>query len=709
MVSLKVIPLVISFAMPLSLRTKLILTMSAVVAGATIGTSVLTQGYVRRMYQQKFEEDFKAEVRYFSNLQLGRLSDLRGRCRKLATSSDLAAALGRRDKTRIQSVIGEELKQFLSSTAPGPGQGSGPSSGPRGNGTPGSPQFKGPLSRLNPTGRPDVGMLRETDRPIIGVVDEDGETICLIDSEGRLMPLDEAKNALGRRLSGEKDKLRGKELPPDLQLRETQRMQFRASMHKLASGVNEEQEIAYAAAKGFDGKQHLRELIVTPVMEKSKGEKSPVGAIIVSVLTSDLGERALHSFSQATDVQQQPDATGGKGKKHHDPDEGISSGFWLEGKLHTETIPMAVRDEVAAAVQKKLEENDIDGDFREITLPLAINNEAVPHKILYRVLNPDSPFPPACQVAIYSLKAEIAEEHAMMKQIGSVGVLSLALALLIILFLSRGLTKPIHDLVKATELIRQGDYDVTVPVQSKDEVGQLATSFNEMAEGLRLNQKYQRLLSQVTDRMVAEQLINSSEAALGGELREVSVLFCDIRGFTTLTAGMPPHDVISLLNEHMTALTSIVHKDSGVVDKFVGDMVMALFGAPFAYGDDAARAAQCALRMVEIRDRLNKSGRWQFQVGIGIATGTVVAGCMGSSERLDYTVLGDRVNLASRLCGQASEGCILIDDTTREHLGDAAEVEKLEGLALKGFPEGVTAYRLISLDPSKLTPKTPEG
>jgi class 3 adenylate cyclase len=542
-----------------------------------------------------------------------------------------------------------------------------------------------------------MGLLRETDRPIIGVVDADGDTICLIDSEGKLLPLDEAKNALGRRL-GEKDKLRGKELPPDLQLRETQRTQFRASMHKLASGVDDEQEIAYAAAKGFDGKQHLRELIVTPVLEKTKNEKTPVGAIIVSVLTSDLGERALHSFSQATDVTPSPESTG---KKHRDADEGISSGFWLEGKLHSETIPVSMRDEVGEAVQKKLEQGKVGSDFRELTLDLAINGEAVPHKVLYRVLNPDSPFPPACQVAIYSLKAEVAEERAMMKQIGSVGALALAIALLAILFLSRGLTKPIHDLVKATELIRQGDYDVVVPVQSKDEVGQLATSFNEMAEGLRLNQKYQRLLSQVTDRMVAEQLINSSEAALGGELREVSVLFCDIRGFTTLTAGMPPHDVISLLNEHMTALTSLVHQDSGVVDKFVGDMVMALFGAPFAYGDDAFRAAQCALRMVEIRDQLNRSGRWQFQVGIGLATGTVVAGCMGSSERLDYTVLGDRVNLASRLCSSAGEGCILIDDTTRELLGDAAEVEVLEGLALKGFPEGVTAYRLIGLNQAK--------
>ena len=660
--------------MPLSLRTKLILTMSAVVAGATIGTSVLTQGYVRRMYQQKFEDDFKAEVRYFSGLQLDRLAEIRKRCRQFSTSGKLADAVSSRDLSKIKSEVTSELKDFL--------QPVGPPAPPmlRAAMTSGrSPSGKGgPLARL------DLGTVRDNERPIIGVVDADGEAICIMDAEGRLMPLDEAKAVFGRRQPGGNDK--------DLQ-RELARSSFRASMRRLANGVSEEQEIAYASVNGMDGKHRLRELIVTPVLEKVKGERVPVGAVIVGVLTSDLGERALHSFSQQTDGGHlRADV-----KRGRHADEGISSGFWLDGKLHSETIPENMRDEIANAVTNRLAAGAASDKFREITLPLKVDDESVPHSVLYRVLNPNSPFPPACQVAIYSLKTEIAEERALMQKIISVGGAALALALVLILFLSRGLTKPIQELVKATTLIRLGNYDVAVPVHSHDEVGQLATSFNEMAEGLRLNQKYQRLLSQVTDRMVAEQLINNSEAALGGELREVTVLFCDIRGFTTLTAGMPPHDVITLLNEHMTALTSLVHQDSGVVDKFVGDMVMAIFGAPFAYGDDAVRAAQCALRMVEIRDQLNRTGRWQFQVGIGIATGTVVAGCMGSSERLDYTVLGDRVNLASRLCGQASEGCILIDDTTRERLGDAAEVEEINGLALKGFAEGVTAYRLKAL------------
>ena len=249
----------------------------------------------------------------------------------------------------------------------------------------------------------------------------------------------------------------------------------------------------------------------------------------------------------------------------------------------------------------------------------------------------------------------------------------------------------------ATEQVRKGNYDVVVPVRSHDEIGQLATSFNEMAEGLKLNRKYQRLLSQIADRMVAEQLINV-EGSLGGEMREVSVLFCDIRGFTRMTAAMQPPEVIALLNEHMTAMTALVHQHGGVVDKFVGDMIMALFGAPSAFGDDAMRASQCALRMVLRRDELNAAGPWDFQIGIGIATGQVVAGCMGSEQRLDYTVLGERVNLAARLCSEAAPAEVLIDNTTMGKLGSTATADRLDNLALKGFPETVTAFRLQGLE-----------
>ncbi len=647
----------------LSLRTKLVLIMSIVVAGGTIGTSLVTQRYVQQLYERKFEEDFKAEVRYFSNLQLGRLTEMRKHCLDLAGASDLVDAVRQRDEKAIRHVILEQMKNYF---LPRPGD-LGPGVARSGALLPRGPQNRG--------GRLDNPMSRESDRPTIGVVDADGEIIGMVDPEGKLLSPDEARSAIARRLNGSTEKAR-----------ENQRNQFRNAMKRLTSGVGDEQEIAYAMAKGLDGKPHLRELIVTPVL--ARGENGPIGAVIVSVMMSDLGEKALHSFSQKME--------GGAGKKGKETNDAISSGFWLDGKLHTETIPESVRETVAAAVARRIEAGQGNEGFTGMTLPLIINGATTPHKLLFRILNPDSPFPPACQVALYSLKLELAEEADLRTKIIEIGALAFAAALVLILILSRGLMRPIRKLVQGTEMIRQGHYDVQVKVHSADEIGQLAQSFNEMVEGLRMNQKYQRLLSQVADRMVAQQLIHN-EAALGGELREVSVLFCDIRGFTSLTTGMPPDEVIALLNEHMTALTSLVHEHCGVVDKFVGDMVMALFGAPSAYGDDALRAAECALRMIQVRDHLNETGRWDLQIGIGIATGTVVAGCMGSEERLDYTVLGERVNLASRLCGAAWEGTILIDETTRGKLGATAIVKPLPDMELKGFPERVMAYVLHGL------------
>jgi class 3 adenylate cyclase len=200
----------------------------------------------------------------------------------------------------------------------------------------------------------------------------------------------------------------------------------------------------------------------------------------------------------------------------------------------------------------------------------------------------------------------------------------------------------------------------------------------------------------MADREVAEQLLQSP-LALSGETREVSILFCDIRGFSTLTESMPPQKIVAVLNEHMTALTRIVYQHEGVVDKYVGDMLMALFGAPKSYGDDALHAAQCALRLLAARDELNRTSAHRIHIGIAITTGTVVAGCMGSSDRVSYTVLGERVNLASRLCQQAGSMEILIDENTRERLGDRADVAALPDMRLKGLTDSVHAFRLNAI------------
>lgn len=669
--------------MHLPLRVKLILVMSVVVAGAAVGTAWVAQGVVSKAYEAKFEGDFKAAARYFAERQLNRLNDMRKRCTKLAAQDETIAALKKGDSSEIHDLVMHELKEFYAAS-----QGAPPPSGDR-NGPPqlGRGPFpqgkggKGPVPQAtNAKAGEGAKLLRSlvataSDRPTVAVLNADGNVIAMIDTEGKLVSKGEARGLFGKR-PGDKPP-RGSD---EDKARESKNEQMKERLKSMSQRAGDEQEIAYTTMRGMDDKDHLREVIVTPVLDPQT--RQPVGALIVSALMTDLGERALQSFSRETD-------TAAKSDVH----ESISSGFWLDGVLHTETIPESARETVSNLVATHVDEVKDSSDFQGGKLALAIDGESVPHRVIFRVLNPGSPFPPACQVALYSLRDELAEERNLQKKILTVGLISLAVALVLILIISRNFVQPIRALVAGTAQIRAGNFDVKVDAKRRDELGQLAASFNDMAEGLRMNQKYQRLLSQVADRLVAEQLVNN-EAALGGELREVSVLFCDIRGFTKFTSGMPPHEVIAMLNEHMSALTALVHDHYGVVDKFVGDMVMALFGAPSAYGDDACRAAQCALRMVQVRDELNASGRWKVQVGIGIATGTVVAGCMGSEERLDYTVLGERVNLASRLCGRAAPGEVLIDQTTLDKLGAGADYEALPNLELKGFDPSVMAFRL---------------
>jgi len=187
---------------------------------------------------------------------------------------------------------------------------------------------------------------------------------------------------------------------------------------------------------------------------------------------------------------------------------------------------------------------------------------------------------------------------------------------------------------------------------------------------------------------------------LGGELREVTVVFCDIRGYTPMTVGRDPVEVIEILNGHLSALTHIVQAHRGVISQFAGDAIFILFGAPKSYGDDAERAVRCAWAMMRERERMNSGSSEPLRVGIGIASGRMVAGCIGAETRNDYVVVGERVNLAARLCSAAAAGEILIDAETRLRAANAASSEALEPLSLKGFSEPVPVFRILGVQDS---------
>jgi adenylate cyclase len=277
------------------------------------------------------------------------------------------------------------------------------------------------------------------------------------------------------------------------------------------------------------------------------------------------------------------------------------------------------------------------------------------------------------------------------------GLFALALAGVLGAVLARGLARPVRALVRATGRVARGDYDAEVPVETGDELGALARSFNEMTQGLRLKERYRGVLNKVVSPEVADELMQGG-VELGGENREITVLFADIRGFTPLTVGMEPQAVIRLLNDSMSVLSAAVDEEGGVVDKYVGDMIMAVFGAPLRQDDHAARALRAALRMRDGMAALNADrlgrGAPPIRIGIGVNSGTAVAGNMGSPERLNYTVLGECVNLASRLCGAAEPNQILASSATVRAAGEV-EARSLGERELKGFAGGTEVFAVV--------------
>lgn len=185
---------------------------------------------------------------------------------------------------------------------------------------------------------------------------------------------------------------------------------------------------------------------------------------------------------------------------------------------------------------------------------------------------------------------------------------------------------------------------------------------------------------------------------LGGEKRPITILFSDIRGFTTMSESMSPDEIARLLSDYFTEMVEVIFEHGGTLDKFIGDAMMALWGAPIAHGDDPDRALRAAVAMQAALARLNErwaaEGRPTIDVGIGINYGEVFAGNIGSHRRLEYTVIGDSVNIAARLCSRANAGDILVTESFRALVSEAREFEWLPEMALKGKLHAVPVYRV---------------
>jgi adenylate cyclase len=208
---------------------------------------------------------------------------------------------------------------------------------------------------------------------------------------------------------------------------------------------------------------------------------------------------------------------------------------------------------------------------------------------------------------------------------------------------------------------------------------------------------------------VAEMVVANPDIRLGGVNQKVSVMFADIRGFTPMSENMGPEQVVEILNEYFTRVTDVIFDYGGTLDKYIGDAVMAVFGAPIAKGKDAAQCVNAAIQIQRLLIELNRDAaarQWpELRVGIGINTGIVTAGNIGSPRRIDYTVIGDTVNTASRLMSNAAGGQILISQSTADEIGDSFNLVRLPPLMLKGRSEPVQVFN-VTWEESTVPPAT---
>jgi adenylate cyclase len=210
--------------------------------------------------------------------------------------------------------------------------------------------------------------------------------------------------------------------------------------------------------------------------------------------------------------------------------------------------------------------------------------------------------------------------------------------------------------------------------------------------------------SYVSKRIVDELIRDPSKTKLGGDRKEITVLFSDIRGFTTFSEKHEPEEVVSLLNEYLGAMTAIVFEHEGTLDKFVGDAIMALWGAPVGQPDHAERAVRCALAMIgklkELQAKWTAEGKYVIDIGIGINTGDMVVGNMGAEgKKMDYTVIGDNVNLGARLesLTRKYNNHIIISEYTYAKVKDVVQANELDSVTVKGKEKPVVVYDLVGL------------
>lgn len=243
-------------------------------------------------------------------------------------------------------------------------------------------------------------------------------------------------------------------------------------------------------------------------------------------------------------------------------------------------------------------------------------------------------------------------------QSAQLSIFSVCMGLAIVFCVARGMRRGVQAVTEAVEAVHRGDLSRHASVASRDEIGRLADRVNEMIIGLRERKRIVEAFNRYVDRTLTTQVLDGT-LALGGLQLEVSILFCDIRGYTTIAEGMEPDRIVTLLNRYFTRMAEAIEESGGTVNKFIGDAILAVFGAPQPLPDHRDRALRGALAMYAALSEFNREqredGQPEFGIGIGVHSGLVLAGNIGTATKIEYTVIGDPVNVAQRIEELTSE------------------------------------------------------
>lgn len=292
------------------------------------------------------------------------------------------------------------------------------------------------------------------------------------------------------------------------------------------------------------------------------------------------------------------------------------------------------------------------------------------------------------------------------------GIIGLIFALLV----SGGITRPVQRLLAGTREIEAGRLDGSIDVTTRDEIGQLSAAFNRMVEKLRHNERIRETFGLYIDPKVVEGLIDQpAVAAAEGERRVMTVLFCDMKGFTRLSEGVTPQGLVRIMNHYFSTMSAPVRSHRGIIDKYIGDMIMAYWGPPFV--EDADQATLACLAALDMTGRIAGLRRElpellgvraipvECDIRIGIATGEALVGSIGSELMMSYTVMGDTVNLASRLesANKLYGSRLLASEATVAQADAAIEVREIDRLVVLGQSRSESVYEIMARK-GELTP-----